>query len=58
MITHRQDKDPYVRIKASNKTSKLVSRGYSTEGVILALMYFFYVPKGTEDIFMVFNATV
>ena len=35
--------------------SKLVVRGYITEGVILALTSFFYVPKGTYDIRMVFD---
>ena len=37
---------------------KLVTRGYITEGGILALTYFFYVPKVTEDIHMVFDATL
>ena len=38
--------------------SKLFARGYITEGVILILTSFFYVPKGTGDICMVFNATL
>ena len=38
--------------------SKLVARGYITEGVILSLKYFFSVPKVTDDIRMVFNVTV
>ena len=38
--------------------SKLVAMGYITEGVILALTSFFSVPKGTDDICMVFDATV
>ena len=37
---------------------KLVARGYITKGVILALKYFFYVPKGTYDTHMVFYATL
>ena len=38
--------------------SKLVARGYITEGVILALTYLFSVPKVTDDIRMVFDATM
>ena len=37
---------------------KLVSRGYITEGVILEMTYFFYVPKGAEDIHMVFDEII
>ena len=37
---------------------RLVVRGYITEEVILALPSLFYVPKGTDDIRMVFDATV
>ena len=37
---------------------KLVARGYIIEGGILALTYFFYVPKVTDYIRMVFDATV
>ena len=37
---------------------KLVARGYITEGEILAMTPLFYVPKVTEDILMVFDATV
>ena len=37
---------------------KLVVRGYMTELLILTLTYLFSVPKVTEDISMVFNATV
>ena len=38
--------------------SKLVARGYITEGVILALTYLLSVPKVTDDIRMVFDATM
>ena len=38
--------------------SKLVTRVYITEGVILALTSFFSVPKGTDDICMAFDETV
>ena len=37
---------------------ELVARGYITEGIILALTSLFYVPKGTDDIGTVFDATV
>ena len=38
--------------------SKMVARGYITEGVIIALASFLYVPKGTENIHMVFDVTI
>ena len=38
--------------------SKLVARGYTTEGVILELTSLFYVPKVTDDIRMVFDETM
>ena len=38
--------------------SKLVARGYITEVVIIALTYFFSLPLVTEDIYMIFDATV
>ena len=38
--------------------SKLVARGYITEGVILAFTSFFSFPKSTEYIRMVFDNTV
>ena len=58
MRPQRQEKDLSIRLKVDNKVSKLVARGYTTEGVVLALMSFFYVPKVTENIIMVFNANV
>ena len=54
----RRENDPSVRLKVAKKMSKLVSRGYIIEGVIPALKYLFYVPKGTYDIRIVFDATV
>ena len=38
--------------------SKCFARGYITEIMIFLIMSFFFVPKGTEDILLVFNATV
>ena len=37
---------------------KWINRGYITEGLILALISFFSVPKVSEGICMVFDATV
>ena len=37
---------------------KLVARGYITEGVILTQISFFSVPKGTDDIRILFYVTV
>ena len=48
--TQRQENDSYVILKVSNKMSKLIIRGYITEGIILVLTSFFSVPKGTDDI--------
>ena len=58
MRPQRKEKDPYERIKVHNKMSKLVSRGYINEGVILILMSLFSVPKTTEDISIVFDTTL
>ena len=58
MRPQRRENDPSVGLKAEKNMSKLVARGYIMEGVILALTSLFYVPKGTDDIRMVFDATV
>ena len=58
MRPQRKEKDPSVSLKLAKNISKLVSRGYIMEGVILALTSFFAVPKGIDDIHMVFDATV
>ena len=58
MRPQRRENDLYVSLKVTNNTSKLVARGYITEGVIFALTYLFSVPKGTYDIRMVFDANV
>ena len=54
----RRENNPSVSIKVNDKMSKLVSRGYIIEVVILALASLLYVPKGTYDIRMEFDATV
>ena len=58
MICKRQEKHPSVNLKVANNIRKLVSRGYITEGVILTLISFFFVPKRTDNIRIVFYATV
>ena len=58
MRTQKKEKDPYVKLKADINMNKLVARRCIMEGVIFALTPFFSVPKGTEDIHMVFNATI
>ena len=58
MWPQSQEKYPYVSLKMENKTSKLIARGYSMEGVILTLTSFFYVPNVEDDIHMVFDTTV
>ena len=58
MSPRRLEKDPSVSLKVANKMIKLVSRGYITEGVILVLKSLFSVPKVTEDVCLVFDATI
>ena len=58
MRTQRRDNDPSVSLKVANNRSKLVSRGYIMEGLILVLTSFFSAPKGTYDIRLVFYTTV
>ena len=58
MRNHRREKDPSVSLKVANKMRILVARAYITEGVILKLTPFFYVPKGTYDIHMLFDEMV
>ena len=58
MMPHRRERDPYVSLNVANKMIKFVARGFITEVIILALISFFSVPKVTEDIHMVFDATL
>ena len=58
MRKQRQENDPSVSLKVFNNMDKLVARVYITEGVILAPTPFFYVPKETDDIRMVFDLTL
>ena len=58
MITQRQEKYPSISLKVTNNISKLVTRGYIKEVVILAQTSLFSVPKGTADIRMVFDAII
>ena len=58
MKPQRGENNPSVSLKVANKMRKLVARVYITEGVILVLTSFFSIPKGTDDIRIVFDATV
>ena len=58
MRIQRRDKNRYISLKVANKMRKLVARGYTTEGLILALLSLFSVPKVIDDIRMVFDETV
>ena len=58
MRHHRQEKDPSVSLKLANMMRTLVDRGYIPELVLLALTSLFSVPKGTEDMCMVLDATL
>ena len=58
MKPQRGENNPSVSLKVANKMRKLVARVYITEGVILVLTSFFSIPKGADDIRIVFDATV
>jgi len=48
-LAHRQ--------KIAEKLKTVRSRGYLEKGVITAFMFFFDVPKGIDDIRMVYDGT-
>ena len=58
MMPQRRENNLSVILKVDNKMSKLFSRGYIIKGLILALTSFFSMPKGTNDIRIVFDASV
>ena len=58
MRPQRRDNGPSVSLKVDKNMNKLVSRGYITKVVILVLTSFFSLPKGIDDIRMMFDATV
>lgn len=45
------------RIMVWKKLSKVRKRRYIDTGEVVTLMHYFYVPKGTDDIRMVYNGT-
>ena len=47
----------FCKPKGGQQDEQIVARGYITEVVILTLTYLFSVPKETDDIPMVFDAT-
>ena len=49
--------DPVVMVKVVTNLRNILIGGYLTVEVILALTYFFAVPKVIEEIRMVFDAT-
>jgi len=50
-------KTPEDRHLVWKKIGKVRERGYITPGEVLSLTHYFYVPKGDEDIRMVYNGT-
>ena len=50
-------KDPSIFGQVVEKISKVRSHGYITTRLVLSLTSFFQVPKGEDDIRMVYNLT-
>ena len=59
MFTKPQDpaKKESDRVKMKNKLDKVRQRLYIEPGPVASLSHMFYVPKGLEDIRMVYNGT-
>ena len=55
MRQHIQDNNPVVREKVTTKMKIIVLRNYLTGGVIISMIYFFAVPKVTEEIRIFFG---
>jgi hypothetical protein len=50
--------DPKVKAKVSAKLDKVRARGYISPGVVESLTSFFAVPKGDDDIRLVYDGSV
>ena len=49
--------EPGIFEKVKEKIQKVRMRGYIALSIVLILIGFFHVPKGEDDIHMVYNAT-
>lgn len=52
-----KERDPEIAAKVKRKIDKVRRRGYMKPGQIASLMSFFSVPKGQDDIRVVYNGT-
>jgi hypothetical protein len=57
LVPQRGEPDPAVRDLITKKLFKIRARGYVQPGYVRALTSFFSVPKGEEDIRLVYNGT-
>jgi hypothetical protein len=55
IIPQRGEPDPALRALIRKKLSKVRQRGYLQEGLVKSLTSFFTVPKGANDIRLVYN---
>ena len=53
----RAPSNPKHRLKMAEKLKTVRGKGYLEKGVIIAFMFFFDVPKGIDDIRMVYDGT-
>jgi hypothetical protein len=51
----RGEPDVIIRERIKEKLSKVRSRGYLQEGTVLSLTSFFTVPKGEDDVRVVYS---
>lgn len=56
-VPQRLDGNPFVDHQVKEKLAKMLLKGHLVWGQVDGLMYFFAVPKGTDDIRMVFDGT-
>jgi hypothetical protein len=57
-VPQRDTKDPNIKAKVTSKLTKVRKRGYIAPGFVISLMGFFHVPKGDDDIRMVYHGLV
>jgi hypothetical protein len=56
-VPQRGEPDPKIRLKVKEKLAKVRRKGYLAEGLVKSLTSFFTVPKGDDDVRVVYNGT-
>jgi len=56
-VPQRGEPDPVIHAKVSKKLSIVKAKGYLAEGPVKSLTSFFTVPKGDQDVRVVYNGT-